>query len=208
MDSILGIQKVLNLFYTYSGLQLNNSKSELYSTRIKENELQIIHQVTGFRLGKLPVKYLGVPLITRRLSAHDCTPLVTRITEKVRHWATKFPSYAGRLQLIQSVLFNVQNYWCRQFILPKSVLRKINQICISFFWKGKDKSEGRARVSWNTVCLPKAEGGLGVKDMLSWNKACVLKNIWSIITQAGSLWIAWVNTYILRGRSFWQVQIM
>ena len=63
-------------------------------------------------------------------------------------------------------------------------------------------------MSWNTVCLPKAEGGLGVKDMLSWNRACVLKNIWSIITQAGSLWIAWVNAYILRGRSFWQVQIM
>ena len=93
----------------------------------------MIQQATGFRMGALPVKYLGVSLITRQLSVHDCAPLVGKITEKVRHWATKFLSYAGRLQLIQSVLFNVQNYWCRHFILPKGVLKKILQICSQFF---------------------------------------------------------------------------
>ena len=156
----------------------------------------------------LPVKYLGVPLITRQLSDHDCAPLVAKITERVRHWATKFLSYAGRLQLIQSVLFNVQNYWCRHFIVPKGVLKKISQICSHFFWKGSEQPAKGARVSWSTICLPKAEGGLGVKDILSWNRACIIQNIWSLITQAGSLWIAWVNAYILKGQSFWQVSPM
>ena len=133
IDSIVGVQKILNLFYTYSGLQLNSSKSELFSTGIKAEDLMEIQQATGFQIGTLPVKYLGVPLITRQLSNHDCAPLVARITKRVRHWLTKFLSYAGRLQLIQSVLFNVQNYWCRQFILPKGVLKKISQICSQFF---------------------------------------------------------------------------
>ena len=84
----------------------------------------------------MSVKYLGVSLVIRHFLAHDYTPLVARITKKVRHWATKFLSYAGRLQLIQSVLFNVQHY-CRHFILLKSVLQKINQICTSFFGKKK-----------------------------------------------------------------------
>ena len=44
--------------------------------------------------------------------------------------------------------------------------------------------------------------------MLSWNRACVIQNIWSLITQAGSLWIAWINAYVLKGRSFWQVSPM
>ncbi|CAN8272606.1 unnamed protein product [Cochlearia groenlandica] len=34
--------------------------------------------------------------------------------------------------------------------------------------------EGRnnVRVAWETVTAPKSEGGLGLKDLLSWNKAC------------------------------------
>ena len=65
IDSIIGVQKILNIFYTYSGLQLNSSKSELFSTGIEVEDLMEIQQVTGFRLGTLPVKYLGVPLVTR-----------------------------------------------------------------------------------------------------------------------------------------------
>ena len=63
-------------------------------------------------------------------------------------------------------------------------------------------------MSWKTICLPKVEGGLGVKDMLNWNRACIIQNTWSLITQSGSLWIAWVNEYVLKGQSFWQVSTM
>ena len=68
LESIIVVQNVLKLFYTFSGLQLNSAKSEIFSTRIKEEDLLEIQQVIGFRLGTLPVKYLGVPLITRQLS--------------------------------------------------------------------------------------------------------------------------------------------
>ena len=30
-------------------------------------------------------------------------------------------------------------------------------------------------------------------------------NIWAIITKAGSLWIAWIEAYVLKGRSIWDV---
>ena len=32
-----------------------------------------------------------------------------------------------------------------------------------------------------------------------------MQHIWSLITQAGSLWIAWTQAYVLKGRSIWQV---
>ncbi|KAE8682595.1 hypothetical protein F3Y22_tig00111238pilonHSYRG00266 [Hibiscus syriacus] len=35
--------------------------------------------ITGFNLGKFPVRYLGVPLVTRKLTAKDCLPLVDKI---------------------------------------------------------------------------------------------------------------------------------
>ena len=101
------------------------------------------------------------------LTARDCSILVDKITSKIQNWTSKYLSYARRLQLIQSVLFSIQNYWCRIFILPKGVIKKVNKICVSFFWKSFDKSAHGARVSWNDICHPKVEGGLGLKDFMS-----------------------------------------
>jgi hypothetical protein len=42
--------------------------------------------------------------------------------------------------------------------------------------------------------------------MEDWNKAAILKHIWNIFSQAGSLWVAWVKEYILKGRSFWTIK--
>jgi hypothetical protein len=47
---------------------------------------------------------------------------------------------------------------------------------------------------------------LGLKRV-DWNKVAVLKHIWNIFTQVGSLWVAWVNEVLLRGRCFQTVKI-
>ena len=138
MDSIKGIQHVLTQFYSFSGLQLNNTKSEIFSSGISKEMLEGIHQETGFKIGELPVKYLGVPLVTRRLLAKDCEALMDRLKARITNWSTKMLSYAGRVQLIQSILFSIQNFWCRNFILPKEMLNMINQLCAGFLWHGKE----------------------------------------------------------------------
>ena len=85
------------------------------------------------------------------------------------------------------------------------MIKQVCQICAGFLSKGKESSTRGARVSWKTVCYPKSEGGLGIKDLSSWNQECILQNICSLITKSGSLWIAWIQTYVLRGRDFWQI---
>ena len=94
------------------------------------------------------MRYLGVPLVTRRLSLKDCSNLVDKIKTRINNWSAKLLSYAGRIQLIQSVLYSIQHLWCRHFILPKGVLKRIMQLCSGFLWKGKEQLARRARVSW------------------------------------------------------------
>ncbi|KAG6750319.1 hypothetical protein POTOM_047423 [Populus tomentosa] len=60
--------------------------------------------------GSLPVKYIGVPLISTRLTHMDCLSLVKRITSRIQLWTSASLTYAGRLQLIKSVLFSIQVY--------------------------------------------------------------------------------------------------
>ena len=107
-------------------------------------------------------------------------------------------------------MFSLQNYWCRHFVLSKHVLKKINQLCKSFFFfeKGEERFARGARVSLQAICFFKYEKGLGLQDILNWNQACVLKNIRSIFSKTSLIWIAWIEAYVLKGRSIWQISAL
>ena len=98
-------------------------------------------------------------------------------------------------------------FWSSIFILPKKVITVVEQKFNHFLWKVHAESKGGSKVSWKQVCLPKQEGDLGLKRIEEWNKAAVLKHIWHLFTQAGSLWVAWVHDELLKGRSFWTVKV-
>lgn len=61
--------------------------------------------------------------------------------------------------------------------------------------------EGRntARVAWSTVVKTKEQGGLGVKDFQTWNKACCLRLIWLLFFRQDSVWVCWFKEVILKG---------
>ena len=118
-DSIEGVQKILNVFYTYSGLQLNCDKSEFYCSGVSRDTMNEMQLSTGFKCGSLPVRYLGVPLVTRRLSFKDCYPLFDKMKVRINCWSARLISYARRLQLIKTVLYSIQNFWCHHFFCLK-----------------------------------------------------------------------------------------
>jgi hypothetical protein len=109
--------------------------------------------------GSFPVRYLGVPLITKRLTAADCENLVSRIVN-IDPWLVKNLSFAGNLQLISFVLCSLHIYWSRIFILPKKVINLIEHKLNQFLWCGQDV-KARAEVAWDKVCAPRREGGFG-----------------------------------------------
>lgn len=47
LESVIGVQKVLDLFYLFSVLQINSSKCEIFSIGINRRELDQIHSQTG-----------------------------------------------------------------------------------------------------------------------------------------------------------------
>ncbi|XP_039069847.1 uncharacterized protein LOC120216524 [Hibiscus syriacus] len=156
-DSVAGVLSVLHQFYKVPGLHLNPSKCEIFSAGISPREIENFKIIFGFKTGCLPVRYLGIPLVTRKLSLKDCEPLLDKIRQRLHHWSTRNLNYSGRIELIRSVLFSVSNFWCRQLIIPATVLKSVDQLCSRFFWKGANKSAAGARVGWDQICLLKSE---------------------------------------------------
>lgn len=102
--------------------------------------------------GKLPVRYLGVPLISKKVSSSDCESLLEKMSSRINSWLSKHLSLAGRLQLLSSVLYSIQVYWSNIFILPKKVIRSIEQKFNRFLWNGNELCSPKAKVAWDLMC--------------------------------------------------------
>nr|GEU60435.1 hypothetical protein [Tanacetum cinerariifolium] len=199
------IQEALDEFKDASGLNPSMPKSKAYFCNVINYTKLAILNVLPFEEDRLPVKYLGVPLVSSRLIFRDCKELIEKVQNLVNDWKNKALSSAGRLQLIQSVLGSLHVYWASVFILPARVLLDIEQIMRGFLWCQCSLSRGKAKVSWDVVCLPIKEGGLGVRRLDLFNKALMVSHVWKLLSLKESLWVKWIHVYKLRNRSFWEV---
>ena len=81
--SVQVIMDELNMFEEFSGLQVNKQKSAIFIAGVNGEVKSELLNTIGFRLGSFPMKYLGVPLISTRLSHGDCQPLLDKILARI-----------------------------------------------------------------------------------------------------------------------------
>lgn len=200
------MMNALHVFSTYSGLKANPQKSLCFLSNPPQGLYSHILANYGILLGSLPSKFLGIPLITKKLSFTDCQPLIARIKGRIESWTSFFLSFAGRVQLIKSVLSAIQAYWCSHFILPKRITNHLQRCFARFLWNGHKPGRIKAKVAWNTVILPKNEV-LGIKGVGDWNKALILKQLINLVNPTSkSTWADWVRKTIIKNGSFWTIQ--
>ena len=53
-------------------------------------------------------------------------------------------------------------------------------------------------MAWDNVCLPKSDGGLGIRKLRHLNKALVAKQVWHIFNSSGEWRDVLVEKYIRR----------
>ncbi|MFS7978016.1 putative RNA-directed DNA polymerase [Helianthus anomalus] len=203
--SVKVLRDTLQRFTKISGLVPSMPKCTVFFGNVPQSVKQEILHIMPFKEGSLPVRYLGVPLISSKLSYKDCKILVERMDKKIDNWMTRSLSFAGRLQLVNSVLSAMHIYWATIFLLPAKIVSDLERRMRAFLWTGKNQLNVKAKVAWKLVCLPKNEGGLGVRCIADVNKALISNHIWSILANRKSLWVQWIHIYKLKGRSFWEI---
>ncbi|CAK8567230.1 unnamed protein product [Lathyrus sativus] len=104
------LQLTLNKFLDSTGLKINPSKSRVYFGNVSENVKCAILQLTSYKEGSFPFRYLGIQVTSKRLAVIHYMPLLDRLLSRITHWSSRLLSYAGRLQLIKSVLYAITTY--------------------------------------------------------------------------------------------------
>ncbi|KAL2224840.1 UNVERIFIED_CONTAM: Transposon TX1 uncharacterized protein [Sesamum indicum] len=205
LDSVRVLKVGLDRFAEWSGLRLNIQKSHIIISRSAHERKDQLLSLLGFQEGHLPMRYLGLPLISSRLTISDYQPLLSKIDARIAGWEDMSLSYAGRVQIIKFVLSALSIYWASAFILPKAIIKEVEKRLRRFLLKGTSMT-GYAKVAWKDVCKPIGEGGLGIKDIDALNRALMTKKLCDVIRcDRTSIWVEWLQLGRLQNNSIWTV---
>jgi hypothetical protein len=187
-SNIRALRAGLLLFEKLSGLKVNFHKSMLFGVNINTSWLQEAALVMRCKHGTLPFLYLGLPIggDPRRLSFWY--PLVDRIRQRLSGWKCKNLSYGGRLILLKSVLSSIPVYFLSFFKAPSGIISSLDSIFCQFFWGGSEDTRKLAWIKWDTICMKRECGGLGVKRLREFNYALLGKWVWRVLEEKDSLW--------------------
>ncbi|GJR69495.1 RNA-directed DNA polymerase, eukaryota, reverse transcriptase zinc-binding domain protein [Tanacetum coccineum] len=154
------VKKSLDEFNSISGLFPNLSKSTIFFGSVNEKVKEDMLKILPFKCGKLLMRYLDVPLLAKRLGVKYCQNLLDYVESRINCWRNKLLSYTRRIQLIAFILSTMHQYWASVYILPLTVMNKLEKTFQKFLWKPRGSVKGKARVAWKFVCRPKEQGAM------------------------------------------------
>ncbi|XP_058775306.1 uncharacterized protein LOC131649564 [Vicia villosa] len=201
------VNGVLNDYFSCSrgirrGQYVNCSKSFIFGGAMYSLRLNILSAMVGFKLGSLPFVYLGVPLFKGKPKAVFLCPIEDKVISKLASWKGSFLSFAGRVELVKSAVQSMLLHSMVIYDWPISLIRDIERAIKRFIWSSEVSKNKVIIVTWNSVCLPLVEGGLGIRSIANLNAAFKLKLAWDFF-QSNSSW-----TVLLRQRVFHKGKII
>lgn len=107
--------------------------------------------------------------------------LKERLSRKISGWHAKTLSQGGKEVLLKAVASALPVLPMSVYRLPITVISCLHSAMANFWW---DNVEHRSKIhwlSWEKLCLPKADGGMGFKNLECFNHALLAKQAWRFI---------------------------
>ena len=151
-------------------------------------ELQTkIKTMFGAQVIKQHETYLGLPSLIGRSKTNSFAQLKSKVANKLSVWKEKLLSAAGKEVLIKAVAQAVPSYTMSCFKLPDNLCGDLTSMIRQFWWGQKKDEKKLAWISWERMCQPKEKGGMGFRDLKSFNKALLAKQGWRLQSNNQSL---------------------
>ena len=164
-----------------SGQQINREKMTLFFSKVVAKEKK--GEILNF-LGVLEIKeyekYLGLPTVVGRNKKVTLNYIKERVWTKLQDWKEKLLSQARKEVLLKAVVQAIPTFAMSCFKLLVGLCDDIEMQIRKFWWS---EHSGQRKIhwkSWETLCKLKPEGGMGLKDLVRFNEAILVKQAWRL----------------------------
>lgn len=182
------VMRVISSYELASGQRLNRTKTSLFfSTNTSDEDQAALKNFWGTTACISQDKYLGLPTMVGRGKRHAFNSLKDKVWRRLQGWRDKFLSSAGKEILIKAVAQALPTYTMCCFQLPLGLCKDLNSLVSQFWWRSSSYAWKIHWIKWTNLCVPKVLGGLGFKDLVSFNKALLAKQGWNLISKPESL---------------------
>ncbi|XP_028775264.1 uncharacterized protein LOC114732140 [Neltuma alba] len=193
------IHKLLTDFCAASGHIVSAAKTRVHFSRnTSHHEARRICDQLGYQKTENLGRYLGVPLLHKRITKDTYRYIEDSINKKLSGWKAKSLSLAGRITLAQSVLSTIPFFAMQTTKLPAATCHRIETLIRNFIWGDSESHKSIHLVNWSTLCQPKNRGGCGLKKLEGQNKAFIMKLAYTLKTQGDRLWVQ-----VLQAKYIW-----
>ncbi|KAK2656120.1 hypothetical protein Ddye_009172 [Dipteronia dyeriana] len=180
--SLDNIMPFLDSYGAASGQSINNDKCFFYLGKHALQRESNIQSLLGFNRGKVHFTYLRVPIFNGRPRECHLQSLANKVRSKLEGWFGKLLSMAGHVQLVKSVVLCMLLHSFSVYKWPSSLICLLKKWTRNFIWTSSCNIKKLMIVSWDQVCCPKEEGGLGVRNFDYLNTVALYKCVWNMIS--------------------------
>lgn len=94
---------------------------------------------------------------------------------------------SGDRGLLKAIVQAIPTFAMSYFKLPMGLCHDIEVMIKTFFWGQQGDRRKIHWKKWETLCLPKNEGGMGFKKLRKFNEGMLAKQVWRLIHDKESL---------------------